>query len=129
MLVIFLAVVSLSAGFRLGPRLQISRKGQQIKFHASSDDEAPKPVPKLGFGALIQLITMGAGAPGLGEFDYTDDTGKMFFKLEANNLTDEEGNSRQLKQKYFVDGYVEKEDADKPPGFFSNLLRQVAYTR
>jgi hypothetical protein len=31
---------------------------------------------------------MGAGAPGLGEFDRMDENGKMFFKLEANNFVD-----------------------------------------
>ena len=37
---------------------------------------------------------MGAGAPGLGEFDRIDpETGKMFFKLDANNLVDSKVNA------------------------------------
>jgi hypothetical protein len=53
-------------------------------------NESNKPT-KIGIGGLIQLITMGAGAPSLGEFDRVDpETGKMFFKLEANNLTDKD---------------------------------------
>ena len=34
---------------------------------------------------------MGAGAPMLGEYKETDETGRMIFELEANNLTDESG--------------------------------------
>ena len=32
------------------------------------------------------------------------------------------GNSKQLKGKYFNDGYVESDFVDKPPTFFANLL-------
>ena len=85
--------------------------------------ETPKAIPKITASNLIQLILMGAGAPGLGEFDRIDpQTGKMFFKLEANNLVDSEGNSLQTKAKYFNDGYVEETNADKPPGFWGNLI-------
>ena len=73
------------------------------------------------FSDLLTLIQMGAGAPSLGEYERTDENGKMFFKLEANNAYDKDGNSVQTKAKYFLDGYVE-EETDKPPGFFENLL-------
>ncbi len=86
-------------------------------------DSAPSKELKrqFKFADLITLIQMGAGAPSLGEYERTDENGKMFFKLEANNAYDENGNSIQTKGKYFLDGYVDDE-IDKPPGFFENLL-------
>ena len=49
----------------------------------------PSSKRKMSLPQLIQLVLMGAGAPGLGEFDRVDpETGKIFFKLEANNLFD-----------------------------------------
>jgi len=88
-----------------------------------SIDAEPSSEPKrqFKFSDLMTLIQMGAGAPSLGEYERTDENGKMFFKLEANNAYDENGNSIQTKAKYFVDGYVDDE-IDKPPGFFENLL-------
>ena len=58
----------------------------------------------------------------MGEYKGTDENGKMLFELEANNLTDEEGNSKQTKGKYFTDGYVESDFKVQPPGFWSNLI-------
>ncbi len=81
--------------------------------------------PKLTFGGLIQLITTGAGAPGLGEYERTDENGRMFFSLDANNFVDSDGESIQAKAKFFEKGYVEGVDDDfvsDAPGFFSNLL-------
>jgi hypothetical protein len=78
--------------------------------------------PKLTFGKLVQLITMGAGAPMLGEVKEIDKDGKMIFELEANNLVDSEGNSIQTKAKYFRDGYVEEKSDMSPPGFWGNLV-------
>ena len=47
----------------------------------------------------------------------------MFFELDANNLVDAEGNSLQMKQRYFNEGYVEDKDkGNPPPSFFENLL-------
>lgn len=73
-------------------------------------------------GKLVQLISMGAGAPMLGEFKEIDENGKMMFELEANNLVDSEGNSIQTKAKYFRDGYVEERGDIAPPGFWGNLI-------
>lgn len=84
-------------------------------------DKQEKDKPKFSIGALIQLVTMGAGAPSLGEYKRTDETGRMFFELEANNLVDSEGVSIQTKAKYFKDGYVGKDFDDDPPGFWANL--------
>eukprot|EP01035_Chromulina_nebulosa_P017519 gene17519-23080_t len=72
---------------------------------------------------IIQLVLMGAGAPGLGEYKGTDESGKMFFELEANNLVDSKGNDIQTRAKFFKDGWVEGSDDDiKTPGFLENLL-------
>ena len=58
----------------------------------------------------------------LGEFDKIDPvTGKMLFKLEANNFADKDGNSLQTKAKYFENGYVDRDDGNTPPGFWENL--------
>ena len=40
--------------------------------------------------------------------------GKMMFSLEANNLVDEEGNSKQTQMPYFENGWVEEVDESKP---------------
>eukprot|EP00597_Dinobryon_sp_UTEXLB2267_P004345 CAMPEP_0170075572 /NCGR_PEP_ID=MMETSP0019_2-20121128/12693_1 /TAXON_ID=98059 /ORGANISM="Dinobryon sp., Strain UTEXLB2267" /LENGTH=111 /DNA_ID=CAMNT_0010286643 /DNA_START=187 /DNA_END=522 /DNA_ORIENTATION=- len=86
------------------------------------DSNSDSPKPKLTFGNLVQLVLMGAGAPGLGDYKGTDENGKMLFELEANNLTDEKGESKQTKGKYFNDGYVESDFEVEPPGFWSNLI-------
>jgi len=49
---------------------------------SSTTNEGPKK--GINMANLLQLVLMGAGAPGLGEFDRMDENGKMFFKLEAN---------------------------------------------
>ena len=36
--------------------------------------------------------------------------GKMIFTLEANNLVDENGNSKQTQMPYFENGWVEEKD-------------------
>lgn len=42
---------------------------------------------KVGLSGLFQLITAGAGAPFLGDFQGVDEeTGRFMFELEANNL-------------------------------------------
>ena len=38
----------------------------------------------------------------------------MMFSLEANNLVDEEGNSKQTQMPYFENGWVEEVDESKP---------------
>lgn len=103
------------------------RKTQKLlsksKPEKTVNDKKPEVLPKIGFAQLFQLITMGAGAPSLGEYKGTDPNGKMFFELDANNFLDSDGNSLQTKQKYFNDGYVEEDTGDKkPPGFWANLV-------
>ena len=73
------------------------------------DDEAQEK--KIGLGGLIQLITAGAGAPFLGDYQGVDEeTGRFMFQLDANNLVDEEGNSKQTQMPYFESGWVDPED-------------------
>ena len=69
-------------------------------------------------------MTMGAGAPSLGEYERTDENGRMWFKLDANNYVDADGNSVQTKAKYFEKGYIPGEDSavEDAPGFFQNLV-------
>lgn len=69
---------------------------------------------KIGLDGLFQLITSGAGAPFLGEFQGVEkDTGKFMFSLEANNLVDEEGKSKQTSMPYFESGWVDPKDLEK----------------
>jgi hypothetical protein len=89
-------------------------------FLTPKDDPDNKPVPKetlvekkneVGWKGLVQLITAGAGAPFLGDFEGVDkETGKFMFSLEANNLVDENGNSKQTSMPYFENGWVDPED-------------------
>jgi hypothetical protein len=66
---------------------------------------------KLGVKGLLQLIAAGAGAPFLGDFEGVDkETGKFMFSLEANNLVDENGKSKQTSMPYFESGWVDPED-------------------
>jgi len=60
---------------------------------------------------LLQMITAGMGAPFLGDYQGTDEDGKLMFSLEANNLVDEDGNSKQTQMPYFENGWVEEDDA------------------
>ncbi|KAL3903760.1 MAG: hypothetical protein SGARI_005240, partial [Bacillariaceae sp.] len=83
----------------------------------SDDDEEEDPnleKKSIGMKGLVQLITAGAGSPFLGDFEGVDkETGKFMFSLEANNLTDEEGNSKQTSMPYFESGWVDPKDAEK----------------
>ena len=66
----------------------------------------------IGLSGIVQLITSGAGSPFLGDYKGVDEeTGNFMFELEANNLTDEDGNSKQTQAKYFEEGWVD-EDAE-----------------
>mmetsp|Transcript_15160 Transcript_15160/g.28249 ORF Transcript_15160/g.28249 Transcript_15160/m.28249 type:complete len:151 (-) Transcript_15160:72-524(-) len=67
--------------------------------------------PKMDMKGLIQLITAGAGSPFLGDYKGVDkETGNFMFELEANNLVDENGESKQTKAKYFEEGWVDEDD-------------------
>ena len=79
------------------------------------DDGAKKAEKKISAGGLIQLLTAGMGAPFLGDFEGVDEeTGKFMFSLEANNLVDENGESKQTKMPYFENGWVEEKDVSAP---------------
>lgn len=75
----------------------------------SDGDEKKKGVEKkIDLAGLAQLVTMGAGAPSLGEFTGMEDN-KMMFELEANNFFDEKGDVK--KGQYFEDGWVDESDS------------------
>mmetsp|Transcript_2535 Transcript_2535/g.5345 ORF Transcript_2535/g.5345 Transcript_2535/m.5345 type:complete len:158 (-) Transcript_2535:437-910(-) len=79
------------------------------------EEENPKLEKKeVGLKGLVQLITAGAGAPFLGDFQGVDkETGNFMFSLEANNLVDEEGESKQTSMPYFESGWVDPKDLEK----------------
>ena len=86
-------------------------------FGPKSDEpaEEAEPEKKISAAGLFQMIAAGAGAPFLGDFQGVEkDTGKLMFSLEANNLVDENGMSKQTQMPYFENGWVEEEDETKP---------------
>jgi len=129
---LFLAVVASSSAFVSKTPLQGARAAPQStsqsalyfgiptfqpKKDDSSNDKEEKKINKSGF---IQLLTAGMGSPFLGEYEGTDkETGKMMFSLEANNLVDENGESKQTKMPYFESGWVDEqaEQRRKENGF------------
>jgi len=85
-------------------------------FGKERDDESKEgeKEKKIGFGGLLQLITAGVGSPFLGDYEGIDkETGNFMFSLEANNLVDEKGNSKQTQAPYFESGWVPEEDLEK----------------
>jgi hypothetical protein len=88
-------------------------------FGPKKDDDEPKDPnlekeEKIGLKGLVQLLTSGAGAPFLGDFQGVDkETGNFMFSLEANNLVDENGASKQTSMPYFENGWVDPEDEKK----------------
>ena len=84
---------------------------------AELEPEVTEEKKGIDFSGLAQLMTMGAGAPMLGDlkkinWDKTEAEGGAFaqFELEANNFEDEDGN---IKRGAYVDqGYVDPDYED-----------------
>eukprot|EP00538_Stauroneis_constricta_P013886 CAMPEP_0119561516 /NCGR_PEP_ID=MMETSP1352-20130426/17828_1 /TAXON_ID=265584 /ORGANISM="Stauroneis constricta, Strain CCMP1120" /LENGTH=149 /DNA_ID=CAMNT_0007609733 /DNA_START=30 /DNA_END=479 /DNA_ORIENTATION=+ len=91
---------------------------QPKKDDDGEDGSDSKPVKKMDLKGLAQLVTAGMGAPFLGDFEGVDEeSGKFMFSLEANNLVDEDGKSKQTSMPYFESGWVdEEEEARKKEG-------------
>ncbi|GMI63286.1 hypothetical protein ScalyP_jg683 [Parmales sp. scaly parma] len=69
------------------------------------------PEKKLSLKSLLALVATGAGSPFLGDFKGVDeDSGTLNFELDANNLVDENGNSKQTQMPYFEEGWVDEDD-------------------
>lgn len=63
--------------------------GAKDSKEEKNDGGEGQPEKKIGMSGLVQLITAGMGSPFLGDFEGVDEeTGKMMFSLEANNLVD-----------------------------------------
>lgn len=105
------------------PLLLISRRTAALSFGLPNFDYVGKPKkggedrseeeeqPKMSLKSLIALVATGAGSPFLGDFEGVDeDTGTLNFSLEANNLVDEEGNSKQTAMPFFEEGWVDEEE-------------------
>jgi len=93
------------------PSFFTPKSEDDAKASKATKAEAKKSEKKIGLSGVLQLITAGAGAPFLGEFEGVDEeTGKFMFSLEANNLVDEKGNSKQTAMPYFENGWVDPED-------------------
>jgi hypothetical protein len=80
----------------------------------SKDKKDSKEEKSVGLKGLVQLIMAGAGAPFLGDYEGMDkETGKFMFSLEANNLVDKDGKSKQTSMPYFENGWVDPADLEK----------------
>jgi hypothetical protein len=117
-------VTAFQAGVGKFRALGVVRSGLELHAKSEKDDKSEDVKLKFGLKDLMKLVSMGAGAPTLGEYKYSDSSGRMFFELEGNNLVDSEGNSVQMKATYFEKGYTEDMDDSiaGSPGFFENLL-------
>lgn len=86
-------------------------------FGKKDEDEEEDPTlekKSIGLKGLVQLITAGAGSPFLGDYQGVDkETGNFMFSLEANNLVDEDGKSKQTSMPYFESGWVDPKDLEK----------------
>eukprot|EP00565_Helicotheca_tamesis_P009550 CAMPEP_0185726558 /NCGR_PEP_ID=MMETSP1171-20130828/2506_1 /TAXON_ID=374046 /ORGANISM="Helicotheca tamensis, Strain CCMP826" /LENGTH=149 /DNA_ID=CAMNT_0028394941 /DNA_START=44 /DNA_END=493 /DNA_ORIENTATION=- len=88
--------------------------GAGKKDDDNDDKQEPLGKKEIGLSGLVQLITAGAGSPFLGDFEGVDEeTGNFMFSLEANNLVDENGQSKQTSMPYFESGWVSEEDMEK----------------
>ena len=103
---------STSTALNLGIPKFFLPKEEQDEASSSSSASPAKEEKKVGMKGLLQLITAGAGAPFLGDFEGVDEeTGKFMFSLEANNLVDENGKSKQTAAPYFGSGWVDESDS------------------
>ena len=130
--------VSPAAQFELP---DFSKMASDLSKMASPPESANEPSedgePKKGgisMDGLFQLMTMGAGAPSLGELkennlfkspeERKDANGNvksdLTFELEANNFFDKSGNIQ--KGSYMEDGWVDESAGPEGPGFFENLF-------
>ena len=89
-----------SAGAFIAPSSKSRDAATQLHFGIptfgpkddKNGDDKKNDDKKISLSGLIQVITAGMGAPFLGEYEGVDEeTGKMMFSLEANNLVDEVG--------------------------------------
>jgi hypothetical protein len=85
--------------------------------HAVNACTQEKKKPGIDFSGLSQLITMGAGAPMLGDLKKTnfnkpeaEGGAALQFELEANNFEDENGNLKSGK--YRDEGWVDDDAPD-----------------
>lgn len=75
------------------------------------EQQEGKKTLTLNKSGFLQLLTAGMGSPFLGDYEGTDEeTGTMKFSLEANNLVDENGQSKQTQMPYFESGWVDEND-------------------
>jgi len=88
--------------------------GKKDEDDEQEENQKDLEKPSLGLKGLVQLITAGAGAPFLGDYQGVDkETGNFMFSLEANNLVDEDGKSKQTSMPYFESGWVDPKDLEK----------------
>ena len=115
LLCVFVLLATIADAFRAP---HVSFRCHLARAMATEDGDDIGDKKKFSVSQLIQLVTMGAGAPSLGEYKSTDENGKMFFELDANKF-----NGGVPSGKYVDSGYVdEKNDEIKPPGFWQNLI-------
>ncbi len=121
---LFLSFLEFIEGYKTVNRYVIYSQSYNMVKNDSNEPNKEKN-RSISFSNLIQLIAMGAGAPGLGEFDKVDpETGKLLFKLEANNFIDNKVNySLYFTLLYFTSFVREKAFKLKPSILMKDMLR------
>ena len=129
-LALLLALTTRAAGFAAAPSCRCCARTaaaavcmrmpwEPVVTESDDEDEkVTKEVKKgIDFSGLAQLVTMGAGAPMLGDlkkvnFDKSEAEGgaALQFELEANNFEDERGDIK--KGTYRDEGYVDPDYVD-----------------
>ena len=101
------AAVATSTQLHFGIPSFLQPQKDDVDDTAKEDKNKQYALPKkdLSLAGLVQVITAGAGAPFLGDYEGVDEeTGNFMFSLEANNLVDENGNSKQTQMPFFENG-------------------------
>mmetsp|Transcript_21616 Transcript_21616/g.35675 ORF Transcript_21616/g.35675 Transcript_21616/m.35675 type:complete len:144 (-) Transcript_21616:84-515(-) len=108
-----------AAAFASRNRCQLA---SPIVMVQKSEDERPPKKTGIDLSGLMQVVSMGAGAPMLGDLKKTnfkkpeaEDGAALQFELEANNF------DLDSRGTYFDSGYVGGED-DYTVDFFANLM-------
>mmetsp|Transcript_8387 Transcript_8387/g.25887 ORF Transcript_8387/g.25887 Transcript_8387/m.25887 type:complete len:146 (+) Transcript_8387:50-487(+) len=108
------------------PRTLRATPGVPLLAQKNAEDEGERPA-RITMQGLMELVTLGLGAPNLGKFKGVDkETGALNFELEANRIVDKSGkvfNGYDNSQNpYFEDAYVD--DSADAVGNFMKMFQK-----
>mmetsp|Transcript_15519 Transcript_15519/g.50867 ORF Transcript_15519/g.50867 Transcript_15519/m.50867 type:complete len:141 (-) Transcript_15519:259-681(-) len=117
MKVLCLLLPALAAGFLATPA---QRRGGAVYAEKKEEEK-----PFITAQSLMELVTMGLGAPNLGKFKGVDEkTGSLKFELEANKIVDKNGKeypSWSVSNNPYLDDCYVDENRD-PMGYFMKMI-------